>query len=71
MVAAAAPNGHAGVDLFLRDNRLDWGNTEQPSNTLFGTTSGTIGHWESMDIKVDAPPYQAAPTAVSFRGICR
>ena len=65
-VVAAAPNGHAGVDIFLRDNRLDWGNTEQPSNTLFGAGGGTIGHWESMDIKVDAPPYQPAPTAATF-----
>ncbi|MER9256008.1 S8 family serine peptidase [Mesorhizobium sp. M0598] len=65
-LVAVAPNGRAGVDIFLRDNRLDWGNTEQPSNTLFGAGSGTIGHWESMDIKVDAPPYQPAPAAATF-----
>lgn len=66
VAASAAQGGRAGVDLFLRDNRLDWGNTEQPSNTLFEAPRGTIGHWESMDIKVDAPPYQTAPTAATF-----
>jgi hypothetical protein len=61
-IAAAAPSGKAGVDVFIRDNRLDWGNTEQPSNTLFEPTRGFIPHWRSVDIKVDAPPYQPAPT---------
>jgi subtilisin family serine protease len=61
-IAAAAPLGKAGVDIFIRDNRLDWGNTEQPSNTLFEPTRGFIPHWQSVDIKVDAPPYQTAPT---------
>lgn len=64
-IAAPAP-GKGGVDIFVRDNRLDWGNTEQPSNTLFEPTRGYIGHWQSMDIKVDAPPYQTAPTAATF-----
>jgi hypothetical protein len=62
VTAPAAQGGKAGVDVFLRDNRLDWGNTEQPSNTLFEATRGFIPHWESEDIKVDAPPYQPAPT---------
>ncbi len=66
VVASAAQGGHAGVDLFLRDNRLDWGNTGQPSNTLFEAPRGTIDHWESMDLMVDAPPYQMAPTAATF-----
>jgi len=60
----AAPleqGGLEGVDIFLRDNRLDWGNTEQPSNVLFEATRGFIGHWLSKDIKVDAPPYQPTP----------
>lgn len=68
-VRIAAPvvdGGKEGVDIFLRDNRLDWGNTEQPSNTLFEPTRGFIGHWRSMSIKVDAPPYQTAPTAATF-----
>lgn len=66
VAAPAAQGGKGGVDIFLRDNRLDWGNTEQPSNVLFEPTRGFIGHWQSMDIKVDAPPYQTAPTAATF-----
>ena len=67
VVAPAAQGGRAGVDIFLRDNRLDWGNTEQPSNTLFEPVRGRIGHWRSMDIKVDAPPYEATPpTTANF-----
>jgi hypothetical protein len=50
------------VDVFFRDNRLDWGNTEQPSNTLFESNRGFIPHWESVDIKVDSPPFQPVPT---------
>ncbi len=61
-----AQGGRGGVDIFFRDNRLDWGNTEQPSNTLFEATRGSIGHWESTDIKVDAPPFQTPPTAETF-----
>ncbi|SCX56916.1 S8 family serine peptidase [Nitrosospira sp. Nsp1] len=67
VAAPSAQGGRAGVDIFLRDNRLDWGNTEQPSNTSFEPTRGFIGHWQSMDIKVDKPPYEAmAPTAANF-----
>ncbi|WP_292664999.1 S8 family serine peptidase, partial [Mesorhizobium sp.] len=66
VIAPAGLGGHDGVDIFLRDNRLDWGNTEQPSNTRFEAPRGTIAHWESMDIKVDAPPYQMTPTAANF-----
>lgn len=59
--------GRGGVDLFIRDNRLDWGNTEQPSNSVFEQTRGYIPHWESVDIKVDAPPLQPAPsTSAAF-----
>ena len=69
-VRIAAPvkdGGKDGVDIFIRDNRLDWGNTEQPSNTRFEPTRGFIPHWQSMDIKVDAPPYKPAPkTSVDF-----
>jgi hypothetical protein len=70
IAAPTAAGGKGGVDVFLRDNRLDWGNTEQPSNTLFEATRGLIGHWRSMDIKVDAPDsngnYQPDPTAATF-----
>lgn len=67
IAAPATQGGKAGVDIFLRDNRLDWGNTtgylgQQPSNVLFEPVRGFIGHWRSEDIKVDAPPYQPAPT---------
>jgi subtilisin family serine protease len=60
-VAAGNRDRQPGVDIFLRDNRLDWGNTEQPSNVTFEPTRGHIGHWVSTDIKIDAPPYQPAP----------
>ena len=63
-------NARNGVDIFVRDNELDWGNTEQPSNTRFTTPRSFIGHWNSMDIKVDAPPYQPAPTSsLGFDGL--
>ncbi len=62
IVAPTADGGLGGVDIFLRDNRLDWGNTEKPSSYLFEPTRGLIGFWSSVDIKVDAPPYQPAPT---------
>ena len=62
VAAPVAQGGQGGVDIFLRDNRLDWGNTEQPSNTLFEPARGFIPHWRSEDIKVDAPPYQMPPT---------
>jgi hypothetical protein len=65
-----AQGGLGGTDIFLRDNRLDWGNTEQPSNTLFEPTRGFIGHWQSEDIKVDAPPLQPAPiTGADFESL--
>jgi hypothetical protein len=69
-VAAPAPAGRGGVDVFLRDNRLDWGNTERPSNYLFEPTRGFIGHYQSVDIKLDAPPHQPAPaTNAAFEAL--
>lgn len=63
VAASVSQGGKGGVDVFIRDNRLDWGNTEQPSNTLFNATRGFIAHWRSVDIKVDAPPHLlTAPT---------
>ncbi len=72
-VRIAAPTsssgGKAGVDIFLRDNVLDWGNTDQPSNTTFEPTRGFIPHWQSADIKVDSPgssgTFQPAPTSTA------
>jgi hypothetical protein len=49
------------VDAFLRDNRLDWGNTEQPSNVLMDSSHGVIPYNESVSIKIDAPDYESAP----------
>jgi hypothetical protein len=67
IAASTASGGKNGVDVFLRDNRLDWGNTEQPSYTVFDSPRGFIPFWVSMDIKVDAPPYQAIPsTSLAF-----
>jgi subtilisin family serine protease len=60
-IAAGTRDRAPGVDVFVRDNRLDWGNTEQPSNVTFEPTRGHIGHWVSTDIKIDAPPYQPTP----------
>jgi subtilisin family serine protease len=34
IAAPVAQGGKGGVDIFVRDNRLDWGNTAQPSNVL-------------------------------------
>ncbi|MEM6371118.1 MAG: S8 family serine peptidase [Myxococcota bacterium] len=62
VVAPTANGGLGGTDIFIRDNRLDWGNTEQPSNVTFEVTRGSIPHWQSVDIKVDAPPFQTPPT---------
>lgn len=71
IAAPVADDGKGGVDVFLRDNRLDWGNTsgylgQQPSNTLFESPRGYIGHYRSEDIKVDAPPLHAALTAANW-----
>jgi hypothetical protein len=57
--------GRGGVDIFIRDNRLDWGNTEQLSSVTFEPTRGFIPHWQSVDIKVDAPPFVAVAPASS------
>ena len=62
IAAPVSSGGKGGVDIFLRDNALDWGNTEQPSNTLFEPVRGFIPHFQSVDIKVDALPYATAPT---------
>lgn len=65
VTAPAAAGGRAGVDIFVRDNELDWGNTEQSSNVTFEPTRGFLGHWRSVDIKIDAPPYQTPPTSAA------
>jgi hypothetical protein len=60
-----------GTDLFIRDNNLDWGNTAQEmesapawragSNVEMGQTRSFIPHYRSVDIKIDAPPYDPNP----------
>ena len=66
-VQLVSATGKAGVDVFLRDNVLDWGNTDVPSNTRFEVSGsnprGFEPHWRSVDIKVDAPPLEAMPPA--------
>lgn len=68
LVAPSVAGGRSRTDLFIRDNDLDWGNATgyprpygqepgQSSNVRFAPIRGYIAHWESPDIKVDAPPY--------------
>jgi hypothetical protein len=64
IVAPSAQGGRAGVDLFLRDNRLDWGNT--PSNVSLEPTRVPLDSSRSVDIKVDAPPFLGAIPANSI-----
>ena len=69
IVAPAASGGQDGVDIYLRDNQFDWGNTERPSNEVQGPVPGPLPHWTSQDIKVDSPVggYQTPPmTSVAF-----
>jgi hypothetical protein len=48
--------GKGGQDLLLRDHRYDWGNTEQPSNTLFNSPRTQSVANRSVDIKIDVDP---------------
>lgn len=71
IVAPVADDGLGGVDIFVRDNTLDWGNTsgylgQQNSKVGYENPRISLPHWVSPDIKVDAPPYQPAPTAATF-----
>ena len=52
-VRVVSPKGHSGVDVFLRDNHLDWGNTEVPSSIRLERFRHEQPFWESPDIKVD------------------
>jgi hypothetical protein len=61
IAAPTAIGGKGGVDIFVRDNRWDWGNTEQPSNHVFGPGATSLRHWNSVDIKIDAPPFTSVP----------
>jgi len=56
------PSGRGGQDLILRDNKHDWGNTEQPSNIIFNTRRSQNNNHQSVDIKIDVLPFQASAT---------
>jgi subtilisin family serine protease len=71
VAATAGLNARQNTDIFLRDNELDWGNAtsylgEQSSGVKFESPRTSIGHWRSRDIKVDAPPYETAPTVATY-----
>jgi Subtilase family len=65
LVSPESDDGRANTDIFVRDNRLDWGNTDQDSNVLLEPTRGFLAHWKSEDIKVDAPPLEATAPATN------
>jgi hypothetical protein len=54
------------VDIYLRDNLLDTGEvTPSPSGVLDPTTVGRlVRHYQSVDIKVDAPPFDTVDALV-------
>ena len=58
-LAKEVPRGRGGRDLFLRDHELDWGNTEKPSDVIFDSPRGKYTANRSVDVKVDAFPFQA------------
>jgi hypothetical protein len=61
LVAPTSAGGRGDIDVFLRDNNLDWGNTEQPSNVRTDNLGELIPYNESASIKIDAPDYESAP----------
>jgi len=62
--------GRSGRDLLLRDHILDWGNTEQPANTVFEEPRWAIDYYKSVDMKLDVEPFQANPiTAAEFAAL--
>jgi hypothetical protein len=65
LVAPTATGGRGDVDLFLRDNPVDWGNTEQPSNLLMDNSRRVIPYNASVSIKIDALDYENAPPTTS------
>ncbi len=60
IAASASSGGQDGVDVFLRDNELDWGNTEQRSCVRMESPRGYISWRHSVDVKVDAGPDYAS-----------
>ena len=58
------PIGRASMDLLLRDNPTDWGNTEKPSNMIFSSPRDQYNNYRSVDIKIDTEPYGSAVTTL-------
>jgi hypothetical protein len=56
--------GRGGVDVFLRDSALDWGNTS--SSTSTGAPPNPRGGVQSVDIKLASSISDPAPTSASF-----
>lgn len=71
LVSPVSDGGRGGVDIFLRDHDLDWGNTEQASEVLFESPRGIVVLPQSPDIKVDSGPlFQQEPaTPIDFSGL--
>ena len=65
LVAPTVMGGLDGVDVFVRDQAYDWGNTERPSNVLFDPDATIVSHSHSPDIKVDSGPVFYAPPTTS------
>lgn len=78
LVAIAAPidpdvpRGHEKMDLFLRDNATDWGNTQRSSDLLFDSPRSYYNRQQSVDIKIDVgkddPPLATASDFSNFVG---
>jgi hypothetical protein len=68
-VRIVMPRDHlrgGGVDLFVRDNSLDWGNT----TALQAEISQFMSNSVSEDIKIDGPPFQTPPiSSIDFGNI--
>ena len=57
-LAAGCPQ----MDIYIRDDKLDTGESPAPSGVPDPTQgSGFVNWWESVDIKTDVFPYQPAP----------
>ena len=65
VVASLAKGGRNGVDVFVRDNYLDWGNTQRPSNVKFNPTADPIPHGNCPDIKLDVAPLETPVLSTS------
>jgi subtilisin family serine protease len=80
LAAPAIKGGKENRDIFLRDHPWDWGNTEQPSDTLFEARKASDGTWkrkrirnfQSSDIRIDAnasPSGAQSDISDSFTGM--